>query len=103
MLGGVGLTVSDVLPLVIAGVALITAGFFVAHSVASSMIGPAAGVAKAHAASLYLLFYYVGSSVVGSVGGWVWQHGGWTSVVWATAAMTAVGMAAAFFATATRR
>lgn len=99
MLGGVGLTVSDVLPLVIAGVALITAGFFVAHSVASSMIGPAAGVAKAHAASLYLLFYYVGSSVVGSVGGWVWQHGGWTSVVWATAAMTTIGLAAAAIAT----
>ena len=101
MLAGVAMTASEALPLIVAGIATVTAGFFIAHSVASSMIGPAAGVAKAHAASLYLLFYYIGSSVVGSTGGWLWQHGGWTAVVWGTGAMTAAGLLAA--AVATRR
>lgn len=95
MLAGVLLTTPQSLPLIVAGIAVTTAGFFVAHSVASSMIGPLAGSAKAHAASLYLLFYYVGSSLVGSAGGWFWQHGGWAAVVAATAAMAALGVASA--------
>lgn len=95
MLAGALLTAPQSLPAIVAGIALVTAGFFVAHSVASSMIGPIAGAAKAHAASLYLLFYYVGSSVVGSVGGWLWQHGGWSAVVYATAAMAAIGLSSA--------
>lgn len=92
---GAVLTAPQSTSAMIAGIACVTAGFFIAHSVASSMIGPIAGAAKAHAASLYLLFYYVGSSVVGSAGGWVWQHGGWNAVVVATAAMATVGLASA--------
>jgi hypothetical protein len=59
-----------------AGVVLLTIGFFVAHSVASGWVGRMAAQAKGHAASLYLLAYYAGSSVMGSVGGWAWTHGG---------------------------
>lgn len=64
----------------IGGIVLLTIGFFMAHSVASGWVGRMAGAHKGHAASLYLLAYYVGSSVLGSVGGWFWEHGGWGAV-----------------------
>lgn len=77
VLFGIVLTLFDVMPLIIAGIALITTGFFIGHSAASGAIGANAGSAKSHASSLYLLFYYMGSSITGSIGGWFWQHGGW--------------------------
>lgn len=76
-IAGIGLTLFESLPLVVAGIVLVTIGFFIAHSVASGWVGRLAPQAKGHAASLYLLAYYVGSSVMGSVGGWAWAHGGW--------------------------
>jgi YNFM family putative membrane transporter len=30
---------------------------------------------------LYLLSYYFGSSVLGSLGGWFWRESGWDAVV----------------------
>jgi YNFM family putative membrane transporter len=78
---GLALTLSHSLVAIIVGIVLITIGFFVAHAVASGWVGHLAGSAKGHAASLYLLAYYVGSSVLGSVGGAFWQHGAWRAVV----------------------
>jgi len=92
MLAGIGLTLADSLGLIVGGVVLVTTGFFIAHSVASGSIGPLAGASKGHAASLYLLFYYMGSSIVGSVGGWFWQHGGWGAVAALTGALALFGM-----------
>ncbi|MFL9872002.1 MFS transporter [Paraburkholderia megapolitana] len=79
-IAGVTLTLSHALPLVVAGIVVLTIGFFITHSVASSWVGLLAQGAKGHASSLYLLAYYAGSSVLGSLGGWFWQNGGWTSV-----------------------
>jgi MFS transporter, YNFM family, putative membrane transport protein len=92
MLTGVLLTLSSELLVAVVGITLVTVGFFLGHSSASSSIGPLAGLTKGHAASLYLLFYYVGSSVVGSVGGWFWQHGGWTAVVGLTGTLAVIGI-----------
>jgi hypothetical protein len=61
------------LPVVAIGILLVTIGFFGAHAVASGWVGRLAGDAKGHASSLYLLSYYMGSSFVGSAGGWFWQ------------------------------
>lgn len=77
---GLALTLSLSLTSVIVGIVLVTIGFFVTHSVASGWVGHLAGQAKGHAASLYLLAYYVGSSVLGSLGGSFWQHGAWPAV-----------------------
>ncbi|MDR5883107.1 MFS transporter [Caballeronia sp. LZ032] len=77
---GLALTLSASLVAVIAGIVLVTIGFFIAHSVASGWVGRLAGSAKGHAASLYLLAYYLGSSVLGSIGGAFWQHGAWPAV-----------------------
>ena len=91
MFAGVLLTLMASLVAIVCGIALVTTGFFVGHAVASGAVGPRAGVAKGHAASLYLLFYYMGSSVTGSLGGWVWQAGGWPAVVGMTGAFALVG------------
>jgi YNFM family putative membrane transporter len=93
MLCGVGLTLCKPLPLFALGIALVTIGFFVVHSVASGWVGRLAGAAKGHAASLYLLFYYLGGSLIGSAGGWFWQRGGWGAVAGLGAALALTGAA----------
>jgi YNFM family putative membrane transporter len=63
--GGLALTNVSSLPLIIAGIAILTAGFFAGHSVASSWIGRCAHKSPAQASALYLLAYYIGSSIAG--------------------------------------
>lgn len=81
MLAGLLLTLSSALPLIVAGLALFTFGFFATHSVASSWVGRRAAAPKALASALYLFFYYMGSSVVGSATGVMWARAGWPGVV----------------------
>jgi len=88
---GVALTLASSIFAVIAGIILVTTGFFISHSVTSGCVGPTAGEHKGHAASLYLLFYYMGSSIIGSVGGWFWLHGGWLSIVALTLSFAILG------------
>jgi YNFM family putative membrane transporter len=78
-IGGVLLTLLPGLWPMILGITVITAGFFAAHSVASSWVGRLAQSAKGHASSLYMLAYYLGASIVGSAGGWFWSAGGWSA------------------------
>ncbi|NMD69240.1 MFS transporter [Bacillus sp. DNRA2] len=65
----------------VVGIAIFTFGFFASHSVASSWMGEFALKNKAQASSLYLFSYYIGSSIVGSVGGFFWQHHHWGGVI----------------------
>jgi YNFM family putative membrane transporter len=101
-LAGLGLSLSEPLALVILGVAGLTVGFFVAHSVASGWVGRLATANRSHASSLYLLAYYMGASVLGSAGGWFWRWGGWAAVSgYCCAAMLGVlGLAVALGRTA---
>jgi YNFM family putative membrane transporter len=92
---GIGLTLAPSLVPIIAGIALLTVGFFATHTVASAWVGRLATVDKGHAASLYLLSYYLGSSLAGSIGGWFWAEGGWGGVVLFTLAMQVGSLAAA--------
>lgn len=62
------------------GMLLFSAGFFAAHSVASSWIGPRAKRAKGGASSLYLFSYYLGSSIAGTLGGVFWHSYSWNGV-----------------------
>lgn len=78
---GVGLTLSQHLIVVVLGIAAVTGGFFGAHSIASSWVARRAHRDKAQASSLYLFFYYVGSSVVGTLAGIVFADAGWAGVV----------------------
>lgn len=87
---GLLLTLSHALSAIIGGIAVLTLGFFVSHSVASGWVGRMAEQARGHAASLYLLGYYVGSSVLGALGGWFWEQGGWPVLVEYTGALLSV-------------
>lgn len=81
MLAGLLLTLSNTLIVIIAGMALFTASFFAAHSVASSWVGRRARGSRAMAAALHLFFYYVGAAAMGSLSGTAWSAGGWAAVV----------------------
>ncbi|MDN4593181.1 MFS transporter [Polycladomyces subterraneus] len=81
MLLGAVVTINQHLVVKIIGVALFTFGFFGSHSVVSSWVGKQAHRYKTQAMSLYLLFYYLGSSVIGTSGGLFWSRFGWDGVI----------------------
>ena len=85
---GVAATLPNNLVAVVAGIGLITWGFFGAHSIASSWVGLRTQTARAQASALYLFFYYLGSSVVGSAGGVFFQRLGWNGVAGLLAILT---------------
>jgi MFS transporter, YNFM family, putative membrane transport protein len=78
---GLLLTLLNSLVLITLGIAVTTFGFFASHSIASSWVGRRARAPQALASALYLFFYYLGSSMVGSLSGLMMSHGGWSSVV----------------------
>jgi YNFM family putative membrane transporter len=92
---GIALTAMHGVPCIILGIAGVTIGFFAAHSVASGWVGRLAAGNKGHASSLYLLAYYLGSSLAGSAGGWFWAKGGWNGVVIFSLSLLTLGLAAA--------
>lgn len=81
MLTGACTTLSINLIIKITGIILFTFGFFGGHSIASSAVGHRALHDKAQASSLYLFFYYFGSSIGGTLGGIFWAAYGWIGVV----------------------
>jgi YNFM family putative membrane transporter len=81
MLAGLLLTLANSLFLIVLGIALFTYGFFGGHSVASSWVGRRARPPQALASALYLFFYYLGSSVIGSLSGVMLNDWGWPGVV----------------------
>jgi YNFM family putative membrane transporter len=93
-MAGLGLTLLPAIPGIVGGIALVTIGFFAAHSVASGWVSPLARGARGHASALYLLAYYLGSSVLGSVGGWFWTFGGWPAVAGFVAGLLGLALAA---------
>lgn len=95
MLLGLALSLHAHLAVLLLGVVVLTAGFFIAHAVSSAWVGRLAQGAKGHASSLYLLTYYIGSSTMGSVGGWFWEYGHWPGVaaLSGTLMLVALGLA----------
>jgi MFS transporter, YNFM family, putative membrane transport protein len=80
MIAGVAITLSTNLVAVLAGLVIATAGFFGAHSIASGWVGSGVAEGKAQASSLYNLFYYGGSSIIGWLGGIALDAAGWPAV-----------------------
>ncbi|WP_123042463.1 MFS transporter [Cohnella candidum] len=81
-IAGAALTLLGELWLTIAGIILFAFGFFAGHTVASGWVGKIAPAPhKAYASSLYLLFYYLGSSLLGTTGGSFLSAYEWPGVV----------------------
>ncbi|OZD73262.1 MFS transporter [Rhodococcus sp. 05-340-1] len=80
MIAGVALTMASNLVVILTGLVILTMGFFAAHAIASGWTGQRAVHGRAQATSLYNLFYYGGSSMVGWIGGVVFQSLGWNAL-----------------------
>lgn len=96
MLAGVLLSLPASLPTVLLGTALVTFGFFGAHATTSGWVGARASSRPAQASSLYLMFYHLGSSVLGFAGGLAYGAGGWARLVLLVGASVAVAFVAAW-------
>jgi len=94
-IGGVALTLSASLVCIVAGLVVLTTGFFAAHSVASGWVGGRARQAPAQASALYLCLYYVGGSVAGTFGGVCYARGGWPQTAAFVTLLLAVALASA--------
>jgi YNFM family putative membrane transporter len=78
---GAILTLHNHLLIMIIGISVFTFGFFGSHSITSGWVSLTASKNKAQAASMYLLFYYMGSSVGGTLGGLCWSVYGWSGII----------------------
>ncbi|GFE22484.1 MFS transporter [Streptomyces nigrescens] len=78
---GLLLSLADSVAAVLAGLILITAGFFAGHAVASSSVSRTAKTARAQASALYQCAYYVGSSLGGALGAAAFHAVGWEGTV----------------------
>jgi YNFM family putative membrane transporter len=78
---GVFLTLIPSTPAIIAGLAIATTGYFAAHGIASAWVARRALVGRAQASAIYLFAYYLGSSVLGTLGGYAWVAWGWNGVM----------------------
>lgn len=80
MIIGVFITFFSNLTIIIVGLAAITFGFFGAHSIQSSYIATLTKHNKSHASTIYLLGYYLGSSVINLFGGYIYMQFGWFGI-----------------------
>ncbi|ODT70953.1 MAG: hypothetical protein ABS75_11100 [Pelagibacterium sp. SCN 63-23] len=81
MVLGIGVTAMPSTPLIITGLAIATIGFFAAHGVASAWVTRRASIGKAQASALYLVAYYLGASILGTIGGYAWTAWHWPGVM----------------------
>lgn len=81
MLAGALITLGNSLLFKILGIGVLTFGYFGCHSIISAWVGIIATHDKAQASSLYLFFYYAGSSIGGTVSGIFLETHGWSGVI----------------------
>ena len=79
--GGVALTAVPTTWVIILGLAISTMGFFAAHGIASAWVTRRARIGKAQASALYLVAYYLGASILGTLGGYAWTAWAWPGVL----------------------
>ncbi len=96
MITGLLLTVSQSLPVVIAGLAIFSSGVFIAQAAATVETGAIAGRARSSAAGLYVTFYYLGGAIGAEATGWMWNWRRWRGCVTLLAAVAMVSLALAF-------
>ncbi|QNE90523.1 MFS transporter [Corynebacterium incognita] len=102
MLAGLLLMVTGWLWLTLVGLVVFTGAFFALHSTASGWVGALATRDRAEASSMYVLCYYLGSSVLGAAAGPVFSASPWWVFILSLAVvlLALVGLAAALRRTA---
>ncbi|CAL4325955.1 Inner membrane transport protein YnfM [Buchnera aphidicola (Protaphis terricola)] len=80
MILGLIITQFEQMIAIILGLIIFSSGFFASHAIASSWVSIYAKFAKVQATSLYLFFYYLGSSVFGIFSGIFWFYSKWLGI-----------------------
>ena len=78
---GMAVTMLEDTIVIIIGLAIATMGFFAAHGVASAWVTRRARIGKAQASAIYLVAYYLGASILGTLGGYAWTAWAWPGVM----------------------
>ncbi len=78
---GIAITAIPSTPFIIGGLAIATIGFFAAHGIASAWVTRRATIGKAQASAMYLVAYYLGASILGTLGGYAWTAWDWPGVL----------------------
>lgn len=81
MLAGLLFMLTPSLILVILGLGIFTFSFFGAHTIASKIVAQYSNKAKPVSISLFLLFYYAGSSLLGTSSGVIMHNYGWAAFI----------------------
>ena len=89
---GLLLTLPDVLPLLVLGLACIAAAMFTGYTATQLGVGDVARIDRGAATALYFGIYYSGGALGAYLPGLAWQEWGWGGVV--TAGLVALGLAA---------
>lgn len=92
MAAGLAISVSNSLGVLLAGIALLTTGFFAAHSIASGWVPGRATTNRSGASSLYLLSYYLGSALLGALAGPAFAVYHWPGLVGYVAVILTVAL-----------
>ncbi|RKG36693.1 MFS transporter [Acinetobacter rongchengensis] len=81
---------------ILIGLFIFTFSFFAAHSTSSSWVSVQSLQYRAVGSSLYLFCYYLGSSVLGSANGLVWENYGWFGLTLMISGVLLLGLVIAF-------
>ncbi len=100
---GVALTVPDVLPTTVLGLALITVGMFTVVTAAPIGVGGAEGVRPGAASALYYSIYYSAGALGAFLPGLAWQAVGWSGVALVVGAVLAIAAVGALLGQIERR
>lgn len=82
--------------IILIGLFIFTFSFFAAHSTSSSWVSVQSLQYRAVGSSLYLFCYYLGSSVLGSANGLVWENYGWFGLTLMISGVLLLGLIIAF-------
>ncbi|MEC4114102.1 MFS transporter [Myroides pelagicus] len=87
------------LVIVITGLVIFTMAFFSGHTIASKVVTTMAGKAKSSATALYWLFYYLGSSILGSSTGVFVNKANWSGYFITLTLLSILAIAATYIST----
>lgn len=96
MILGLWIMLTPSLWVVLLGLLIFTFSFFAAHSTSSSWVSVQSLKYRAVGSSLYLFFYYLGSSFLGSANGLVWEKYGWFGLTLTITVILLLGVCIAY-------
>lgn len=95
MIIGLWITLIPSLWAILIGLLIFTFSFFAAHSTSSSWVSVQSLQYRAVGSSLYLFCYYLGSSILGSSSGVVWENYGWSGLTVTITGVLCLGLGVA--------